>query len=113
MEEEWTEDNQPVVNKRENMILNGCFLIFVGILLGVTMSTFFIALFPRRSSGNAYNIASIFILCMLLALPALKLFLDKSIGRTMKTLNLIFLVAGFFAILIMTSAVCIYLVCFS
>jgi len=108
MDEEWKEEAGAVKlqSKRENRILNSCFLLFVGFLMMVSLITFFVAIWQQDNQA-AYNIASIYILCMILALPALKLFFDRAVKRIFKMMNMYLLIAAFFSILIMTSAVVI------
>jgi len=97
--------------KKDNLTtkLNICVLIFVGVLTFVALLTFLIALFSR-SNQNAYGIASIYILCMLLAAPTLKVFLDKVESKAMKGLNIYGIISIFAAILFITVAVCIEMV---
>jgi len=85
----------------KHKLLNICVFAFVVVLNLVALFTFFVATFDA-TNGNAYSIASIYILCMLLAAPTLKVFLDKVTCPTMKKLNIIGIIAIFLTILIVT-----------
>ena len=94
----------------KHRLLNMCVLVFVGVLTAAVMVTFFVALF---TDGNnyAYSIASIYILCMLLAAPTLKVFLDKvDCCKTMRFFNIVGLISIFTTMMVLTVAVCIDLV---
>lgn len=86
-------------------LLNICVFIFVVVVTISTLVTFFMAIFD---SGNdsAYYIASIYILCMLLAAPTLKVFLDTAgTSAALKRLNIVGIIFIFATILIVTVAV--------
>ena len=85
---------------KKHRILNVCVLLFTAVLVLVATITFFIALFSVNT-GNAYSIASMFVLCMLLAAPTLKVFLDKCTCKNLRVFNIITLVAIFVAILLL------------
>jgi len=93
----------------KHKILNLCVLGFVVVLTAVALATFFIAIFTDGNT-NAYSIASVYVLCMLLAAPTLKVFLDKVTSPTMKRLNLVGIISIFFAILVIVVTVCIYMI---
>ena len=93
---------------RKHKLLNLCVLAFVAIVSVIALITFLVALF-KSYNPNAYHIASIYILCMLLAAPTLKVFLDKVTCPTMKRLNIIGIISIFATILTMVVAVCIEL----
>ena len=90
----------------KHKLLNMCVLGFVAVVTLVTLITFFAATF---SDGNesAYAIASIYILCMLLAAPTLKVFLDKIDCPVMKRFNIVGIISIFATILIVTVMVCL------
>ena len=93
---------------RKHKLLNLCVLGFVAILTTATLVTFLAATFST-GNNNAYAIASIYILCMLLAAPTLKVFLDKVTCPRMKRLNIIGIITVFATILTITILVCITL----
>ena len=91
-------------------LLNVCVFIFVVVVTISSLVTFFIAIF-NNDSTTAYSIASIYILCMLLGAPTLKVFLDTAgTSNAMKRLNIIGVICIFVAILIVTVTVCISMV---
>jgi len=92
---------------RTSMIMNVCMLSFVMMLMVVAVLTFFVALI--NDTGGAYSIASIYILCMLLVTASLKMFLDKTCLKGLKTANICGIVLIFFSILVVTAMVCISL----
>ena len=97
------EKNKPMTHDelmavKKHRILNVSVLLFTAALVIVAMLTFFVALF-NVSAGNAYYIASMFVLCMLLAAPTLKVFLDKCTCKNLRIFNIITLVGIFVAIL--------------
>jgi len=102
-EKETTVDKQK--NLKKHRILNVCTLIFTAILTIVALATFFIALFNNDYAYPAYYIASTYVLCMLLAAPTLKVFLDKCTCRVLKKLTIIGLVAIFATIAILVVVV--------
>ena len=83
----------------KHKVLNVCVFAFTIVLTLVAMISFFVALF---TDGNyeASSIASMYILCMLLAAPTLKVFLDKVSCPVMRRLNIIGIIAIFIAILL-------------
>jgi len=88
----------------KHKLLNICVFAFVVVLTLSTLITFFTATFTE-GNGNAYYIASIYILCMLLAAPTLKVFLDKVHCTCMKRLNIFGIISIFATILIITVTV--------
>jgi len=94
--------------KFKHMLLNICVFAFVVVLNLVALFTFIVATFDEGNE-SAYSIASIYILCMLLAAPTLKVFLDKVTCPIMKRLNIIGIIAIFATILIVTVIVCLTL----
>jgi len=76
-----------------------CLLVFSVIVTVVTLVGFFAATF-NRDNISAFNIANIYILFMILAVPTLTLFLDKPDCRLCKTLNKIGIALVFTAILV-------------
>jgi len=90
----------------KHKILNICVLAFSFILTGVALTAFLVASFTAGNE-SAYSIASIYILCMLLAAPTLKVFLDKVNCPMMKKLNIAGIISIFAAILISAVVVCI------
>ena len=93
----------------KHRLLNSCVLAFTFILTGVALATFFIARFTE-GNNNAYSIASIYVLCMLLAAPTLKVFLDKVTCPCMKRWNIAGIILIFTAIMVIVVEVCIYMV---
>ncbi|MCL2591753.1 MAG: hypothetical protein FWD82_00165 [Defluviitaleaceae bacterium] len=85
---------------KKHRTLNVCVLLFTAVLVIVSILTFFVALF-NVNLGNAYYIASMFVLCMLLAAPTLKVFLDKCTCRNLRMFNIIALVGIFVSILVL------------
>ena len=100
--------NLNALTAQKHRILNICVLGFVAVLTVVGFITFYIAV-GRGSSGAAYSIASIYVLCMLLAAPTLKVFLDKVECTLMKRLNIIGIIVIFFVILLIVVSICIML----
>ena len=98
----------PTSASGKHRLLNLCVLGFVAVLTLTTLVTFFMATFGQ-SSANGYSIASIYILCMLLAAPTLKVFLDKITCPTMRRLNIVGIIAIFLTILVVTVTICIKL----
>ena len=92
----------------KHKILNLCVLGFVAVLTVAVLVTFFAATFDEVNQ-SAYSIASIYILCMLLAAPTLKVFLDKVACPVMKKLNIVGIISIFATILVITVVVCITL----
>jgi len=95
----------------KHRILNISVLLFTLALTVVSLITFFIA-FARGLDipdymEAAYAIASTYILCMLLAAPTLKVFLDKCTSAGLKKFNIITLVAIFVAIFVLAAAISI------
>jgi len=90
---------------KKHRLLNVCVLVFTFILTAIAMLTFFVAVSGvftgTYSVTNAYYIASTYVLCMLLAAPTLKVFLDKCTCIRIKRLNIAALIAVFAAILIL------------
>jgi len=86
-------------------LFNVCTLVFTLVLTAVALVTFFVALGGRFSGdyaiGNAYAIASTYILVMLLAVPTLKVFLDKCTCRNLKIFNITTIILSFVAILVL------------
>ena len=104
----------------KHRILNVSVLLFTLALTAISVATFFIALIagfapPVCINGEcvyptldaAYAIASTYILCMLLAAPTLKVFLDKCTSSALKKFNIITLVAIFVSILVLAAAISI------
>ena len=83
----------------KHKLLNICVLAFVGVMTAVLFITFFI-LIGRNNSESANSIAGTYVLCMLLAAPTLKAFLDRCNCPLMKRLNIIGLVTIFAVILL-------------
>jgi len=75
-------------------------LAFTGILTIASVIALFAAAFAESSAGAVAGITGTYVLCMLLAIPSLKVFLDKVSCPTFKKLNMVFIIAGFAAILI-------------
>jgi len=80
-------------------VLNVCLLAFVAIMMVVALIAFFVATFD--GSVNNYSIVSLYVLCMLLACPTLKVFLDKVDCSVLKKLNFAWIIAIFVSILVM------------
>ena len=76
-------------------------LIFSLIVTVVTLAAFFAATFTPGNT-SAYDIASIYILFMILAVPTLTLFLDKPDCILCKRLNKIAIILIFATILVIT-----------
>ena len=94
-----TPDNETSIFKHK--LMNICVLVFTLVLTAITLVAFFAAIL---SSGNdsGYAIATIYILCMLLAAPTLKGFLERIGNPFYKRLNTIAIIAVFTSILIVT-----------
>ncbi|MCL2755778.1 MAG: hypothetical protein FWE45_01870 [Firmicutes bacterium] len=90
----------------KHMLLNICVVGFAVVLTLAALVTFFVAIF-REGTSSAYYIASIYILCMLLAAPTLKVFLDKVNCVVMRRLNIIGIISIFATILVITVTICI------
>jgi len=90
----------------KHKVLNVCVVAFSFVLTGVALIAFLVASFTY-GNDNAYSIASIYILCMLLAAPTLKVFLDKVNCPVMKKLNIAGIISIFAAILIAAVLVCL------
>jgi len=88
------------VMSAKNNVLNSCVLGFAFIMTVVALLSFFIATF-RVNGAFANGIASLYVLCMLLAAPTLKVFMDKNACPVMKKLNILMVIAIFATILIM------------
>lgn len=84
---------------KKHQILNICVVGFVIGLTFVSLIAFLVSIFNNE---NAYSIASIYILAMLLGIPTLKVFLDKAKHSVMKKLNITGIIFGFGAIFIIT-----------
>lgn len=80
-------------------IFNMCILWFVFALNIIATITFFVALF-NTSVESAYAIASIYILGMLLAVPTLKILVDKITCPITRIVNVVFMVWVFKMIMI-------------
>jgi len=76
-------------------------MVFTTVLTVTGITTFFVSAFSEANSAAAYSIASIYILCMLLAVPSLKAFMDKIECPTMKRLNVLFITIAFVAIMVL------------
>ena len=92
----------------KHRLLNVCVIAFAGVLSITALVTFFVATFETGNDSN-YAIASIYILCMLLAAPTLKVFLDKVTCPVIRRFNIIGIITIFSTILILTVMVCINL----
>ena len=86
-------------------LLNICMFALAVVLTITALITFFVSLF--NATGGAYYIASTYILCMLLATPSLKAFLDKVNSPAMKKLNTIGIISIFAAIMTIFICVCL------
>ena len=91
---------------KKQKMLHVCALVFSFILTAVAVVTFFVAFFNVSTDG-AYAIASTYVLCMLLAAPTLKVFLDKCTYPKLKKANIAALIATFAAILVLVVFVCL------
>lgn len=101
MEEKQVTSQTPISPKKH--ILNIFVIIFVVGLSIASMVTFLIA-FINGATGDAYSIASIYILAMLLGAPTLKVFLDNAKNMVMKKLNVAAIIFAFviiFAVVIL------------
>ena len=90
----------PAGNTKAYGILNACMLAFTGVLTVVSLIALFAAAFGEGSVGAVAGITGTYVLCMLLAIPSLKVFLDKVSCPVFKKLNMVFIITGFAAILI-------------
>ena len=90
----------PPSNSKALCVFNACLLIFTAVLTVVSLITFFMAT-NTNNLDSAYIIAATYVLCMLLAIPSLKVFLDKVSRPLFNKLNLVFIVLGFAAILVL------------
>ena len=95
--------NQEALTLQKHKLLNMCVLGFVAVITFVTFITFFVAV--GRGNGFEYYIASIYVLCMLLAAPTLKVFLDKVTCPLMRKLNIIGIIVIFSVILLLVVTV--------
>ena len=93
--------------KKQNF-LNMLVIAFAGITTVVFLVTFFIAVCDRNTAS--YSIVSLYVLCMLLACPTLKVFLDKVTCPRMRLINWIAISVIFLAILVMSITASIELV---
>jgi len=91
-------------------ILNWCVLFFVAVMTSDMLVTFFILVGRDGYSTAASGIASTYVLCMLLAAPTLKVFLDKVESRMMKRVNVVGIVSIFVAILVVVVTVFVLMV---
>ena len=82
-------------------LMNICLLLFTFVLTVVTLVTFFVATFAYDNPNGA-TIASAYTLCMLLAIPTMKVAIDKLKCPVMKALNVVGIVLSFATILIIT-----------
>ena len=92
--------------KSKSNLLNICVLGFSVILTAVALLAFFITLF-RDDVGIASAITSLYVLCMLLAAPTLKVFMDKATCPNVMMLNKIGVIMIFGAILIQVVLICL------
>jgi len=83
---------------KKHRMLNVCVLVFTLVLTVIALLTYFLAIFYTNSVDAGYSIASTYILCMLLAAPTLKVFLDKCTCRLLKKFTIIALIGVFVAI---------------
>jgi len=88
----------------KHKLLNICVLVFVAVMTFIMLIAFFV-LIARDRIGVAHGIVGTYVLCMLLAAPTLKVFLDKIEDRVMKRLNIVALVSIFAVILLIVSTV--------
>jgi len=99
-----TVEKKPAPTLTKHQLLNLCVICFTGVMTVVALITFFFAIVSDSNPfGN--SIASLYVLCMLLAAPTLKVFMDKCELESLKRLNTIALVCVFVAILIMAVTV--------
>ena len=91
---------QAKISLNKNNLLNYCVLGFVALMTFIGLITFLVAV-GKDENNNASLIINLYVLCMLLAAPTLKVFFDKAVCPLMKRLNVIGLVTIFAAILIM------------
>ena len=108
MTEQKAQTNDMTLQKKQNL-LNLFVVAFVAIMTAVSLVTFFIAICDGNSAS--YSIVSLYVLCMLLAAPTLKVFLDKTVCPRMRLINWLFIIIIFAAILTMAVAVSIEMVC--
>jgi hypothetical protein len=80
-------------------VINLCVIFFVLVMTKVALIAFFVSL-SKGLSDSAYSIASTYILCMLLAAPTLKVFLDTVDSIAFKRLNVALLMLIFTVILL-------------
>ena len=91
---------QDSIAMSKQSILNLCVLGFVAVMTLIGIITFFVAI-GREGNFNGSAIASLYVLCMLLAAPTLKVFMDKKCSPLLRRLNLIGIMVIFAAILLM------------
>ncbi|MCL2586649.1 MAG: hypothetical protein FWE31_00230 [Firmicutes bacterium] len=90
-------------------IVNILVLIFVAVISAVAFFAFFVAVFTT-ANPFAYYIASLYVLCMLLAAPTLKVFMDKKeTPPVVQKLNLAGIITIFSMILLFAMTTFIYL----
>jgi hypothetical protein len=90
---------------KKHHLLNIGLIGFVAVLTAVALTTFFMAVAANNTNG-AYSIASIYILCMLLAAPTLKVFMDKTTCPIIKRAGVISEILIFAAILTLVVTIC-------
>jgi|GEM_PF-1021186 len=95
---------------RTHRIINIGAVAFGLALTAVALLTFFLTMLFDLIGGwlefnVAYAIVSTYVLCMLLAAPTIKVFLDKCTCNTLKRLNVVSLIVIFAAIFVMVTAI--------
>ena len=87
------------INAFKLKTLNIMVIIFTLILTIVSLGTFFVCVYIGKIYF-AYYISGTYILCMLLAVPTLKGFLEKIESLALKKINFLTLIFVFFSILL-------------
>lgn len=83
----------------KQQIFNWFVIVFSIVMTIVAIVTFFVSL-SNGNSEAAAGIVSTYVLCMLLAAPTIKVFLDKCTTPLLKWLNIITIILIFAAILL-------------
>ncbi|MCL2570430.1 MAG: hypothetical protein FWE16_04470 [Firmicutes bacterium] len=99
-------DEKPIPQKDapRHKLMNICVLAFTDILTVTALVTFFITIFDGYSNSRAHSIAGTYLFCMFLAVPALKVSIDKIKSPFLKKVN-IFAVIMIFVTIMVTSVV--------
>jgi len=93
----------------KSKVFNLAAIVFSVVLTAVAVTVYFIC-FAREIEGGAYTVVNLYVLCMLLAAPTVKVFLDKCTSPLVKALNITTLILIFLAILVLVVSTFIFAV---